>query len=227
MTYSLKNVVPWGRTLDEYVAMFSLSSTDLEQSILGCGDGPASFNAELSAKNGRIHSIDPLYAYSAEEIRQRIDEVVDTVLEQARQNQDQFVWEHIPSVEALGELRMQAMNTFLADYERGKEYGRYQHASLPTLPFANQTFDLALCSHFLFLYSDHFDTAFHIQSVRELARVAKEVRIFPLLDLKAKQSAHLQPVIEALTSDGHHATIQTVNYEFQRGGNQMLRITKE
>ena len=38
---------PWGRNLAEYSAMFKLSSTELEASILGCGDGPASFNAEM------------------------------------------------------------------------------------------------------------------------------------------------------------------------------------
>ncbi len=43
----LEEVVPWGRTLAEYQSMFSLSETDLTAKILGCGDGPASFNAEM------------------------------------------------------------------------------------------------------------------------------------------------------------------------------------
>ena len=45
MTFTLDRIVPWGRTFDEYRAMFALSTTDLEGRILGCGDGPASFNA--------------------------------------------------------------------------------------------------------------------------------------------------------------------------------------
>ena len=41
--------------------MFDLSAADLGRRILGCGDGPASFNAELTAQGGRwfrsIHSM--------------------------------------------------------------------------------------------------------------------------------------------------------------------------
>ena len=224
MTYSLKKIVPWGRTFEEYQAMFALTAVDLEKHILGCADGPASFNATLTKQNGRIISTDPLYAFSKEAIKQRIDEIYDEVLEQARQNQQQFVWEHIPSVEALGDLRMSAMSQFLDDYEDGKQNGRYQTASLPTLPFKDNQFDLALCSHFLFLYSEQLTESFHIGSLRELLRVAKEVRVFPLLDLTASPSKHLKPTLQALESEGFQVDIQEVPYEFQRGGNQMCRI---
>lgn len=39
MAFTLDKVVPWGRSYDEYVAMFALSSDDLRRRILGCGDG--------------------------------------------------------------------------------------------------------------------------------------------------------------------------------------------
>ncbi len=45
----LNEVVPWGRSLLEYKLMFNLSEVDLNSKILGCGDGPASFNAEMTA----------------------------------------------------------------------------------------------------------------------------------------------------------------------------------
>lgn len=35
----LDNVVPWGRSYEEYVAMFVLDTHDLGLKILGCGDG--------------------------------------------------------------------------------------------------------------------------------------------------------------------------------------------
>ncbi len=39
----LTDVIPWGRSLDEYRRMFLLSPDDLGGRILGCGDGrPAS-----------------------------------------------------------------------------------------------------------------------------------------------------------------------------------------
>jgi hypothetical protein len=60
--------------------------------------------------------------------------------------------------------------------------------------------------------------------VRELLRVAREVRIFPLLALGSERSPYVDPVMEAMRRDGHDVAIVTVPYEFQRGGNQMLRI---
>lgn len=53
----LSEVVPWGRSLIEYKKMFSLSDSDLGKKILGCGDGPACFNSELSKVGGKIISI--------------------------------------------------------------------------------------------------------------------------------------------------------------------------
>jgi hypothetical protein len=63
----LEEVVPWGRTLEEYQSMFSLLETDLSAKILGCGDGPASFNAEMTELGHSVVSIDPVYQFSAEQ----------------------------------------------------------------------------------------------------------------------------------------------------------------
>ncbi len=95
---------------------------------------------------------------------------------------------------------------------------------LPDLPFEKKEFKLALCSHFLFLYSEQYSLVFHIQSITELSRVAKEVRIFPLLELGGIQSRHLDQVIENLNHSGFKADIKKVDYEFQKGGNEMLCI---
>ncbi len=54
--------------------------------------------------------------------------------------------------------------------------------------------------------------------------MAPEVRVFPLLDVNAVLSHHLEPILDELESSGLDAQIRTVPYEFQRGGNQMLRI---
>jgi ubiquinone/menaquinone biosynthesis C-methylase UbiE len=100
------------------------------------------------------------------------------------------------------------------------------NAGLPSLPFADGAFDLALCSHFLFLYSQQHDAAFHVQSMRELCRVAREVRVFPLLALGGQPSPHLGAAREALTAEGWHSSIERVPYEFQRGGFEMLRVRR-
>jgi hypothetical protein len=222
----LETVVPWGRSLEEYIKMFSLSTLDMKKTILGCGDGPASFNAQLTERGGLVVSVDPVYAFSKAEIEQRIEEVYPLVMELTTKNKDSFVWEHFTSVEDLGARRMNTMKTFLADYEAGKQQGRYVAAGVPSLPFADQQFELAVCSHFLFLYSDNFSTDFHLQSVLELCRVAAEVRVFPLVDLESTPSCHLDQVIDSLVSRGFTTRVETVDYEFQRGGNKMLHIFK-
>ena len=74
--------------------------------------------------------------------------------------------------------------------------------------------------------SDLLDSGFHIQSVRELCRVARDVRVFPLLNLRGEPSPHLGAVRSALEADGWETEIVKVDYEFQRGGNEMLRVLK-
>jgi hypothetical protein len=59
-----------------------------------------------------------------------------------------------------------------------------------------------------------------------MCRVATEVRIFPLLALNGRQSPFVEQVQHELTNSGFEATIETVPYEFQRGGNQMMRIVR-
>jgi hypothetical protein len=223
--FTLDQVVPWGRSLDEYRRMFDLTGDDLAMRILGCGDGPASFNAELTQRGGRVTSCDPIYRFEAVEIERRIGQSFAQILDQAARNADQFVWNgDIASVEQLGSVRMAAMRTFLDDFASKRAGHRYTAAELPHLPYASGSFDLALCSHFLFLYSNHRDASFHHASVEELCRVAGEVRIFPLLTLDGTRSPFVEPCVERLHARGYEGRIETVPYEFQRGGNQMLRI---
>jgi ubiquinone/menaquinone biosynthesis C-methylase UbiE len=106
----------------------------------------------------------------------------------------------------------------------GLRDGRYVDAELPTLPFQDRSFGLAVCSHFLFLYSDHLDAEFHQRAVLELCRVAREVRIFPLLALGAQASAHVRGIQGHVRRLGYQVSLEVVPYEFQRGANQMMRI---
>lgn len=222
MGFSLQNVVPWGRSYSEYIQMFSLTEMDLRKRILGCGDGPAAFNVELTQRGGHVVSLDPLYQFSSSDISKRITETYHDVIAQLVVNDEDYVWDTIPSVEALGEMRMGAMELFLGDFEKGKECGRYITEELPVLSLADDAFDMALSSHFLFLYSAHFSVDFHIESVMELLRVSKEVRVFPLLTLDGKPTPHLDAVLSALGAKGYDYEIKDVNYEFQKGGRQML-----
>ena len=99
--FTLSEVVPWGRSLDEYRRMFALTDDDLRRRILGCADGPASFNAEATALGHSVVSCDPLYRFATDEIRQRIDQTFAIVIEQTRTNAADFVWStQLPDVEA-------------------------------------------------------------------------------------------------------------------------------
>lgn len=224
MPFTLSQVVPWGRSFEEYVAMFAMTEADLGGRILGCGDGPASFNAGLTSRGGRIVSVDPLYRFSQDQIQERIRQTSAEVLEQTRKNTHEFIWTTIKSVEDLGRLRMAAMDEFLSDYPAGVMEKRYVDGELPHLPFPDKTFDLALCSHLLFLYSEQLSEDFHVESIKELCRVAREARIFPLLELGSRKSRHVEPVRARLTADGYSVSVEPVAYEFQRGGNQMMCV---
>jgi len=204
--------------------MFALSDDDLALRILGCGDGPASFNAEATRRGTPVISCDPIYRWEGVHIRERIVATYETILDQTRRNLDEFVWNEIRSVEELGQVRMAAMNDFLNDYGQGKAQGRYVAAELPTLPFADTSFDLALCSHLLFLYSSQLGEGFHHVAIRELCRIAREVRIFPLLALGGERSPYVDRSVAELREAGHDVSIENVLYEFRRGGNQMMRI---
>jgi hypothetical protein len=222
--FTLEEVVPWGRSFDEYSLMFSLTREDLARRMLGCGDGPASFNAQATRRGAAVVSCDPIYQWDTNQIRERIAATYDQVLDQARRNADEFVWDSIASVDELGAVRMAAMEQFLDDYSQGKAEGRYLAEALPALPFADASFDLALCSHLLFLYSAHLDEEFHHRSIRELCRVAGEVRIFPLLALGGQRSPYVDRVMARIRAAGYEVSIERVRYEFQRGGNEMMRV---
>lgn len=226
MSVKYESIVPWGRSFQEYVSMFNLTFDDLDKSILSCGDGPASFNSTMKKSGKTVVSIDPLYNLNRRTIEKKIEETYETVMGQTKDNEDKFVWSTVKDVEELGNIRMTSMREFLSDYETGKIENRYIPAELPYLPFENNQFELALSSHFLFLYTENLSLDFHMNSIDEMLRVSEEVRIFPLLDMNAVPSIYLPYVVESLTKKGCKVEKIGVNYEFQKGGNFMLKITK-
>ncbi len=104
------------------------------------------------------------------------------------------------------------METFLRDYDLGKEQGRYVAAEAPFLPSRDNAFDISLCSHFLLLYGQQLSFDFHLASILELLRVSHEVRIFPTAELKNRPSRHLAKIAKALEEIGHSVGLLPSKY---------------
>lgn len=225
MAFQLNSVVPWGRNMAEYRLMFQLNDNDMSKKIAGFGDGPASFNCEASRQGYSVTSFDPIYQFSKSALQKRIEEVRVTVMEQMRQNADNYVWSDIKDLDELEHIRMSAMKLFLSDYEKGREEQRYLCHELPSrIPFGDDTFDIGLSSHFLLMYT-RLGYDFHIQSITEMLRVCREIRIFPIVDLDAQKTELIEKVI-AYFRKCYSVEIRKTEYGFQKGDNKMLIIRK-
>ncbi len=224
MSFKLKSVVAWGRNADEYINMFNITSADMECKIAGFGDGPSSFNAEMTAKGADVTSYDPIYAFSAEDIKDRIEDTRNIVMEQMSQNMDNYVWTNFKGLSDLENTRISAMNNFLLDFEKGKKEGRYVAHSLPdSIDLPDKYYDIGLSSHFLLMYTD-LGYDFHIRAIDEMLRLCREVRIFPVCDLDGRDSKLIKDVIEYFDRE-HIVDISETKYEFQKAANKVLKIT--
>jgi hypothetical protein len=226
MAMQLEQVVPFGRSLNEYIQMFNLTDRELQTKILSVGDGPASFNAEGTELGYTIKSIDPLYVFDAEQISDRFYAVIDNIITQIERTPEDWVWNYHRSPQDLRKNRERVTQRFCEDYENGKAQGRYEVGEMPRLKYHDREYDLGLSSHFLFLYSDQLDEQFHWNSICEMLRICQEVRIFPLMTLMLQRSPHIEPIVDRLKQLGYLCEIQAVPYQLQRGGNEMLKITR-
>lgn len=137
---------------------------------------------------------------------------------------DGFNFDFYKSIENHKLHRQNALNAFEKDYD-SKKYFNYK---LPKLKFKDRSFDIVLSSHLLFVYDDRFSYEFHYDSIKELLRVAKEVRIFPLINFQNSRvereenfSAYVYKIIDDLKE--YSVEIQEVDFEFQpRGNHQMI-----
>jgi hypothetical protein len=129
-----------------------------------------------------------------------------------RINKARYLWGSIGSPEELGEVRMAAMRRFLTDFTQSFARGRYRPDALPDLCFVNDEFDLALCSHLLFTYSEHLTLDFHVTAIEEMCRVADEARVFTLLNYDGEPSPLLVPVVKELRAQGYETKVRPVPY---------------
>lgn len=214
-----------GRTFEEYRRFFAIGLEDLTRGpVLDCAGGPSSFASVASAIGGEVTAVDPMYARPLPELETECMVAVQSTEIQLREKRGLFVWEFYGDVDTRGRFLRAAYERFLADYARNPH--RYVAAALPTLPFEPNAFDLVLSGHFLFLYDDRLSLSFHLEAVRELARVAGyEVRVFPLVALDRERSEYVDDVVIGLREDGLTVDLVEVTFEFQPGATEMLVVS--
>ncbi|MFC8933987.1 methyltransferase domain-containing protein [Rhodococcus sp. NPDC057135] len=211
------------RSLSEYRAMFALTDNDLSLRILDCPGGGAGFTSEVSNLGGDVIACDIAYfENSAKKLAAIATSEADRGNHYVRAHAEQYEWTFFADPDEHRRVRQHAAQRFAAHIRRHPDH--YVPGRLPSLPFADASFDLVLSSHLLFSYAERLDHTFHVDAITELMRVTSgEVRIFPLVEVGSSEA---YPRLVELLADlrtrnivGH--TVK-VDYAFQRGADHML-----
>ncbi|MBV2153038.1 class I SAM-dependent methyltransferase [Kitasatospora sp. SUK 42] len=213
------------RSFADYRAMFALTERDLEQRILDCPAGAASFVAEAGRRGVDAVAVDREYAFHREELGLMVELETrfkcPTLVREAKD----FVWSWYADPHDLARQWIGNARLFRADIAARPE--RYIAGELPELPFHNGSFDLVLSSHLLFSYGNRLGEDFLRAGLLELARVARrEVRIFPVTVYDTgERHPGLDRLREELGGLGIASRVERVAYEFQPGSDELLVLS--
>lgn len=223
----LKDIVLIGRTFDEYYNMFELSSLNKTEKILDVASGVSSFCSEARALGYDVTASDRIYCFSSEELEEKCTKDLEVTMEKMIEVKDLFKWKFFKDIEDLRKHRKKAYLEFARDYkEKGSEC--YINTAYPISNFKDKQFDISLVSHFLFLYDEFLDYEFHKQVIKELTRiVSKEIRIFPLVNLKGEKSSFVRKLMSDKEFIANKIEVKNVGYEFLSGADEMLVIKIE
>ena len=212
------------RSAEEYAAFFDLDLDGLRgRRVLDCSAGAANFAARARRNDVEVVAADPAYALPRDELASVSAQSAKDGKAIALAHADRFTWGWYGSIEARERMRSRALAEFVLDLAEHPQH--YVAAALPALPFRDVAFELALCSHLVFTWADQLGLDWHRAALRELTRVAREVRVFPTLVQGAGEPVPFWDALMAdLESAGLHAERRTVPYEFQVGGNTMLVV---
>lgn len=221
----LEEIVLIGRTFEEYCKMFALEELNLsEERILDVASGVSSFGATARKYGYYAVSSDRIYQFSSDEIESKCSKDLVEVMKNLKGIKELYKWDFFSSIDHLKKHRKKAYKTFIEDFSQTKDVN-YKFVEYPSSNFRDKEFSIALVSHFLFMYDEHLDYDFHKKTLKELIRITKkEIRIFPLLNLKGEKSEFVQKIIEDEEFKEFKFEKQEVDYEFVKGGNQFLKI---
>lgn len=228
--YQQTGVAMTCRSYAEYLRMFALKKETIEAGpVLDVSGGASSFIAKLSNQGIQAAGADPLYTMTPEQIYSHGAREIEVSTEKLAGLQEYFDWSFYGSLEHHRTMREQSLELFIADYRSDTDKSKYFAAGLPALPFADGSFGLVLCSHFLFLYHEQFDYAFHAEAVRELLRVCRpggEVRIYPIYTLGWERYPFLNRLLAELGDLAAKAEMLPSELPFIPGSSEFLRLKK-
>ncbi|MCY9664083.1 class I SAM-dependent methyltransferase [Paenibacillus alginolyticus] len=229
--YEQVGVAMTSRSYAEYEKMFMLQTENLiGKRVLDVAGGASSFTAETRQLGVFSEAADPLYEKSVEAIAKHGLQEIELVAAKMEKLVDVYDWTYYGSVAKHKAGRVKGLKQFVNDFSSKDAASRYHAACLPSLPFEEASFDLVLCSHFLFLYEEQFDYAFHQAAVRELLRVCKPgggVRIYPLLNFQQAEYSKLPELIDELTNEGYLVHKREAELPFLPNSHQYLCIIKQ
>lgn len=224
--FNISQIAFIGRSYDEYMRMFDLDLDYLkDKRTLDCPAGASSFTAELLKNGYNVIAADILYDIDPDALEKKCGNDLLKVMRSLSGVEDMYIWNYFRTPEGLRKSRIAAYRKFINHYRKEKG-SKYIKSELPELPFEDNEFSLILSSHFLFLYDDRLSYEFHRDMIQEMLRISKEIRIFPLIGLNGKKSLFVDKITEEGLFNGVKVEILKTRYEFMRGGNEMMKITK-
>jgi SAM-dependent methyltransferase len=226
MTSKIVGPIFTGRSWDEYLKMFYLKKEELKnRSFLDCAAGASSFSAYLANQGGRVLAVDRLYDQDPLVLRSLCQEHLEALVKSLEPIKKEFEWTYFQNLDHLRKHRSNSCQEFYQDYSQNRN--RYIQGDLTRLPFGDNEFDIILSSHLLFIYDHRLDFEFHLRVLEEMFRVAnQEVRVYPLVKHQKRKSEFLKPVWDRLSQVAELEMVK-VDYQFRRGGDQMLVIRKK
>lgn len=213
----------WSHSLKDYLLMFDLKDTDLQQPLLDVAAGASSFNAELTHHGYHVISVDPLYQTTPDAISTAVDVMQNQFEQRVLAYVDKFHWTRGNGPEDLLANQRDIAQSFIHDYAQGLLQGRYIDGALPQLPFSDYQFTMSLCANFIF-DGPYQDQAFQLAAIKALTRVARETRIYPLLNAEGEICSHLGQLLLTLQAENYGVEVREVVFHVQKNGNAMLRV---
>jgi hypothetical protein len=216
------------RSMADYCSLFAIPSANLSAmgSFLDVAAGASSFTGEVTAAGGRAIAVDPTYSDGAHEAYRRALQNISNSSAWFASHAALINRDSIGTDKQFAERMRLNAERFRADAATHSQ--RYVAGALPSLPFEAASFDVVLCSNFLFAYDEYGGLDEHLEALLELLRVArKTVRIHPLLSRDAVRPAYYQQLLKEVVRHGAVVDHIRASSSWLRGADDTLVLSHQ